>query len=311
MCNICEDIENEYQSNVDSIHTEFNNKSKYIEPFYHYTNENGLRGILTSQELWFTDYRYLNDPSEYLLSLKIVKDLMAEHIRLETDTKKIVFWNYFKNKFEDHLKYYQVFTFSFCLSKDYLPAWRWYGDNGKGFSIGFNQDFFDPATSALHPDWNKVWSIRVNYNKDNIAELLYKFITAAEEIYNKYINSIGTSKCMDITLLAIISSNLMSLMPGFKHFGYEYEREHRFYESELIVNGHSYPDKISDERKRIESYPNKLRSPKFDPNDICEIWIGPSNEDPHKAEKMILNILKSSGYDHKKIKISKSEMPYR
>jgi len=33
-------------------------------PLYHYTDANGLKGIIENDEIWFTDYRYLNDPSE-------------------------------------------------------------------------------------------------------------------------------------------------------------------------------------------------------------------------------------------------------
>jgi hypothetical protein len=32
-------------------------------PLYHYTDEAGLKGIITNQEVWFTDHRHLNDPT--------------------------------------------------------------------------------------------------------------------------------------------------------------------------------------------------------------------------------------------------------
>lgn len=32
--------------------------------FYHYTSLEGLRGIVTNKNHWFTDYRFLNDPDE-------------------------------------------------------------------------------------------------------------------------------------------------------------------------------------------------------------------------------------------------------
>ena len=33
-------------------------------PLYHYTDARGLEGIITAQQVWFTHYQHLNDPSE-------------------------------------------------------------------------------------------------------------------------------------------------------------------------------------------------------------------------------------------------------
>ena len=41
---------------------------------YHYTDGQGLRGILESGRLWFTDYRHLNDPSELTHGIKMAHD---------------------------------------------------------------------------------------------------------------------------------------------------------------------------------------------------------------------------------------------
>jgi len=30
-------------------------------PLYHYTDARGLEGIITTQQMWFTHYRHLND----------------------------------------------------------------------------------------------------------------------------------------------------------------------------------------------------------------------------------------------------------
>ncbi len=38
---------------------------------YHYTDGQGLRGILESGKIWFTEYRHLNEPSELLHGIRI------------------------------------------------------------------------------------------------------------------------------------------------------------------------------------------------------------------------------------------------
>src|SRR6516165_3721803 len=49
---------------------------KILEPLYHYTDAGGLKGIIESQQIWFTSHRYLNDPSELIL----VRQLMSCHL---------------------------------------------------------------------------------------------------------------------------------------------------------------------------------------------------------------------------------------
>ena len=44
---------------------------------HHYTDDNGLRGILQSGKLWLTDAFYLNDPSELRYGVGIAMDTLA------------------------------------------------------------------------------------------------------------------------------------------------------------------------------------------------------------------------------------------
>src|SRR5262249_23392302 len=45
-------------------------------PLYHYTDGRGLRGIIESETIWFTDYRHLNDPSELIHGIGMAHDVM-------------------------------------------------------------------------------------------------------------------------------------------------------------------------------------------------------------------------------------------
>lgn len=47
---------------------------------WHYTNEEGLKGILENKTLWATDYRYLNDSLEFTYSKKIIHQLILPEI---------------------------------------------------------------------------------------------------------------------------------------------------------------------------------------------------------------------------------------
>lgn len=62
----------------------FNTKLK--EHIYHYTNLDGLFGILDSNEFWLSDVRFMNDPSdsgEYVINL--INEIIEEE---DKDTYK-------------------------------------------------------------------------------------------------------------------------------------------------------------------------------------------------------------------------------
>ncbi len=46
---------------------------------WHYTTAEGLKGILSSQTLWVTDYRYLNDSSEFIYSKQIIRGSLIRY----------------------------------------------------------------------------------------------------------------------------------------------------------------------------------------------------------------------------------------
>jgi len=47
---------------------------------WHYTNAEGLKGILENKTLWATDYRYLNDSLEFTYSKEILRQLLLPEI---------------------------------------------------------------------------------------------------------------------------------------------------------------------------------------------------------------------------------------
>jgi hypothetical protein len=49
--------------------------STITTPLYHYTSGRGLKGILQSGQIWFTDYRHLNDPSELTHGIDMARDV--------------------------------------------------------------------------------------------------------------------------------------------------------------------------------------------------------------------------------------------
>jgi hypothetical protein len=128
-------------------------RTTITQTLYRYTDANGLKGIIENDEIWFTDYRYLNDPSE----LRHGIHLAHETIKAKLAKAKAVNANFLcemmadlftAENFSDHLKF---FIASFSRDRDELGQWRAYAGNGRGFAIGISKTMFAP-TDPINKD---------------------------------------------------------------------------------------------------------------------------------------------------------------
>ena len=103
---------------------------------YHYTNADGLLGILNSKRVWATDCRSLNDETESQLGVLLAADVAKARALEATDGKLKSFygslWEYLREEEEEH-----NFVFSLSSEPDDLTQWRTYARDGRGFTIGF------------------------------------------------------------------------------------------------------------------------------------------------------------------------------
>src|SRR5580658_3744526 len=95
---------------------------------FHYTSADGLDGILRSKQLWCTDYRFLDDPSEFIYARQVLKARLKSH---DEELSKIFFE---KEKFI--LGVAPHYVASLCEDGDMLDLWRGYTQIPGGFSLG-------------------------------------------------------------------------------------------------------------------------------------------------------------------------------
>jgi hypothetical protein len=103
---------------------------------YHYTNQVGLIGILTSWEIWATKIQYMNDTSEFKLSLQLVEDVLKSKFENPISEKE----RHLITRYLTEIKYIDdinVCVCSFSEVKDSLSLWRGYGAPHSNFAIGF------------------------------------------------------------------------------------------------------------------------------------------------------------------------------
>lgn len=109
----------------------------YPDIVYHYTDAAGLNGILRSQKLWATEFRFMNDESEIQLGMRRA---IAE-IDRQLDGSKDELKKAFLLTLKDHCETdsaYTSYVVSLTSRKDDLSQWRGYASDGYGFSIGFD-----------------------------------------------------------------------------------------------------------------------------------------------------------------------------
>jgi len=117
---------------------ELSKEEKKLNPqiLYHYTNRDGLLGMIKSLELWATDIHYLNDSSEYDLAKILFDERMSNIIN---DIKLEITQNMIK-KVWDNFVYESnpIYSFSLTTKGDQLSQWRAYGNCNNSLSVGFD-----------------------------------------------------------------------------------------------------------------------------------------------------------------------------
>lgn len=150
-----------------------------LQAVYHYTDLNGLQGIVTNHDLWLTHSRYSNDEQELTHGFEIARETIEAMRREAKDRKRKIYLN----KVADLFKVPSAegaYICCFCEKNDLLSQWRSYSANGTGVSIGFNPMDFSYITGIDSPRSGLVRLWKVIYENDrqkaivrNIVEFAY------------------------------------------------------------------------------------------------------------------------------------------
>lgn len=102
----------------------------------HYTNLNGLVGIVESGGFWLSDFRFLNDTEEYFNGCRMAKEVIAKVAHRSRHTKfSSVLRETVGRLSEQPTKTF--FVCSFSNSLDSLEQWRGYASGHDGIAIVF------------------------------------------------------------------------------------------------------------------------------------------------------------------------------
>jgi hypothetical protein len=284
------------------------------QPLYHYTNGAGLKGIFDSSQLWFTDYRHLNDPSEIYHGIAVARDAFRD-AKSGADPRVGLFLDWAADLFSDENMKGDLafFVASFSRARDDLSQWRAYADNGRGFAIGFAPRMFDIREEiSASPDENAFLG-SVLYDPAQVASRNRLAIDQAATIFDNTVRaqpalmrdkSIGKPFIRELCLHLIASPLIWNALTS-KHPAYTHEQEVRL----LIMGMSEHLAPVIKTRVRgseIVPYiaqPWKIR----DPAALAEIVVGPAAD--LEAEDTIRSLLAAYGVTG--VEIRRSGIPYR
>jgi hypothetical protein len=153
-------------------------KDQLPSVLYHYTDANGLLGILQSRKLWASDVMYLNDSKEihygHGLGLAFIQQFREDSMVYRSLRRGLGYLSSMIN--EANVNDYIV---SFCAKPDLLSQWRAYGRNGTGFAIGFDRSVLDSVIAPMDYH-NMIASLfPIVYGEALQQKLFTEFATAA------------------------------------------------------------------------------------------------------------------------------------
>ena len=276
----------------------------------HYTNDEGLRGILSTRELWLTNVFNLNDPSEIKFGVNRAIEILNKLSKNGTSDQRYFadrFSHIYRNSIERAAHF---FACSFSKNSDELGQWRAYGDDGRGYSIEFKTELLEKAFELEHqpvPGTNSVFDVR--YNNAEIVKIQTKLVSSAFPLINLPQQKQVTVKQKNNFLEKLSSLLAMYVLQSslyFKHEGYRAEEEYRFLQT------FNYLLPVPNEKHRFRK-DEIVKYRVFNWNDaeqlpIKRVVIGPA-ADKSKAFKFVSECLSLYGY--KGIAIGNSDIPYR
>lgn len=296
-----------------------NRKKEYefriSQPVFHYTDANGLMGILDSNTLWFTDIRYLNDPSEFHFgrefALTALRRAASKHG--STDTLVKIFCDQMLSGLDAALPEFAMFVGSFSRDKDDLGQWRAYSDDGKGFCLGISPSVFAPTELQEDPLKNEV-SIVIRYNATEAeAEQMAGVEKAVELLKRPNIiwalnQTPGLWKLFLMQLSMALAEWIYFVSVGFKHPAYRAEEEIRL----LLINEaeklHPYVKTRVRNGVLVPYIPWPFSPSLHQKDTITHIRVGPSA--PWSAEGALRTLLNAQGISLESVKVERSTIPY-
>jgi len=195
---------------------------------YHYTDLDGLRGILQSNLLWATDARALNDRTELIYGAALLVSELEKFSYESNETISsalIKLAGFYKEHGNHLLDFFETYVISLSEAPDMLSQWRAYSNQAMGCCLEF--DFSDSRVFTISDGSIPIplEILPVIYNETTQRALIRSGI---EKVLN-YLHSI-LMEPSELKLGVITGWVFHAFKPylmAFKHPGFAEEKEWR------------------------------------------------------------------------------------
>ncbi len=218
---------------------------------YHYTSPTGVKAILASNSIRFTDCQFLNDKSEYVhIHKPLMQALNAIQENLFDDSIPEMIQNMFNDNYETELlvlvprsdinpklkfRFIKQRYYIFCTSeqRDALNMWNYYvkGGNYQGYNLGLAVNSIIKSFSALKKDNIELLYGRVLYNESEQIRYLKDGILSIDNLLKNKLNGVEESQSLD-ELYDSAKGQILDFLEiarlFFKDQAFESEKEFRF-----------------------------------------------------------------------------------
>ncbi len=271
-----------------------------VKSIKHYTNLEGLLGIINDYDLWLTHSRYSNDAEELTHGYRIVKKVIQEQLNSQCTRSRRNFLKEVRNIFETTSSE-GVYICCFCQDDNLLSQWRGYGASGSGVCLSFKPTGFSYITGPDSPPRGLVRLWKVFYKPDTQRGIVKKALNFAFSDRSNRPTKERARKAADAILFFI---------PTFKNQDFEEENEVR-----LIFTPE--PDFSTQPQFRVS---RGMLTPYYSLNKLSGeliptrhlpltgIRVGPSISKDLNVESIRI-LLTNAGY--KDVEVESSDTPFR
>ncbi len=184
---------------------------------FHYTSASAFEKILTSRELWATNFSFLDDPTEVTYGLSIVETSLRKERRRVTSSVVKAFWQ------DTAARMKQVAVTEFyvaCFSglEDEITQWRAFGAGPVRYAIGFR--FAELKAIAKQ---RRAQFVGVLYDKEVQHDRVQQLMRAT----SRFVGSQPLKKRQRELVSTAIARKLVNLLVRFKSPKFRSEDEWR------------------------------------------------------------------------------------
>jgi hypothetical protein len=271
---------------------------------WHYTDADGLLGIIRLNSLRATDVFFFNDSSEIGYAVELVNSVLLG-VRKAFGYPKAQPIDRVADRFAklaNRLVFpYRVYATCFCEEGDLLSQWRGYGARGGGYALGFESlALFQKVQSA------DVAVYRVVYHREEQRRLITALLASACETYVQFLDEERpkgqVSKALATRTGERIFASLSRYLPAMKAGVFSEEREWRVLQYCDTKNQRDFVVRHGVAVPYIELKHDSLHLP------ISVIQRGPTLE-PALATRSLVDLLDAYGYTG--VELKGSDIPLR